>query len=1071
MTMPAVVPNSCNALLKMVLEGTSTAVGEAYLHTLCTTLTDVFKVRYVVIGRLLPEQQLIRTLRVYADGVCQENITYPLAGTPCEQVVGIAPRYFPANTAELFPEDKLLEQLEISCYLGVPLYSSAGQALGNLLLMDSTPLPDENVPVALQLLELLALRTAGEIERLEREQQLALQEIHYGILLNSSSDGLLTTDTQARITSVNKAYCSMMGYEPAELVGRHISELEANETPEEVAEHTALLLARGFDRFISRHRRKDGTCVDLELTLSVSPETGRVLTIARDMTEQLALEKQLQDSEQRYHIFTELSSDFCHVCTRSNDGPFRVQWVGGNFELITGYRTDELLAIGCWLPLVHPDDRERVGTDLLRMQAGDELRSEFRLIRKDQTVLWIRERSRCVAHPEDPAGLVLYGSARNITRLLEQSRALEAAEAAYRTIFNSVNDAIFVQRPEDGMVLDANRRASELYGFTRTELIGKTQDDLTYASDDKLRQLAHKQLQLAESGTPHAFEWPARRADGTLLWVEVNLRATLINERPRILAVVRDITERKEITKRLEESEQRFRALAEQIPCLPVQGYDRNREVIFWNEASSQLYGFSKEEALGRKLEDLIIPPFMRETVIQGVQNWLEGGTAIPAGELELLCKDGSLVPVFSSHARLINVHGEPEMYCIDVDLTEQRRTTRLLEEARSAADAANRAKNEFLANMSHEVRTPLNGIMGLSQLLRTTALNQEQNEYLDMLDCSSRNLLLLINDILDISRIEAGSLRLEETPFSPESLLQEVHSIYEKVADEKGITLQCIIADRLPQALLGDPLRLKQVLINLIGNAIKFTSHGGVTLTVRCAGVESGQIRLAFVVEDSGIGMSAETLQKVFNPFTQADSSTARIHGGSGLGLAICRRLTELMQGSITATSSLGHGSSFTVELPFGICSLAMEPELPVAAATELLLPGLQILLVEDQEVNRTFVQRQLERQGQLVTPAVDGLMALDLLERNRYDLMLLDIQMPGMGGEEVLARLRTAEAVSSGHLPVIALTAHALAGDRELLLASGFDGYVAKPVQMELLQTEMLRVLQQVSEQGNQV
>lgn len=943
MTMPAVVPNSCNALLKMVLEGTSTAVGEAYLHTLCTTLTDVFKVRYVVIGRLLPEQQLIRTLRVYADGVCQENITYPLAGTPCEQVVGIAPRYFPANTAGLFPEDKLLEQLEISCYLGVPLYSSAGQALGNLLLMDSTPLPDENVPVALQLLELLALRTAGEIERLEREQQLALQEIHYGILLNASSDGLLTTDTGARILSVNHAYCAMMGYEPTELIGRHISELEANETPEEVAEHTALLLARGFDRFISRHRRKDGTCVDLELTLSVSPETGQILTIARDMTEQLALEKQLQDSEQRYHIFTELSSDFCHVCTRSNDGPFLVQWVGGNFELITGYRTDELLAIGCWLPLVHPDDRERVGTDLLRMQAGDELRSEFRLIRKDQTILWIRERSRCVAHPEDPAGLVLYGSARNITRLLEQSRALEAAEAAYRTIFNSVNDAIFVQRPEDGMVLDANRRASELYGFTRTELIGKTQDDLTYASDDKLRQLAHKQLQLAESGTPHAFEWPARRADGTLLWVEVNLRATLINERPRILAVVRDITERKE--------------------------------------------------------------------------------------------------------------------------------ASRLLEEARSAADAANRAKNEFLANMSHEVRTPLNGIMGLSQLLRTTALNQEQHEYLDMLDSSSRNLLLLINDILDISRIEAGSLRLEETPFSPESLLQEVHSIYEKVADEKGITLQCIIADRLPQALLGDPLRLKQVLINLIGNAIKFTSHGGVTLTVRCAGVESGQIRLAFVVEDSGIGMSAETLQKVFNPFTQADSSTARIHGGSGLGLAICRRLTELMQGSITATSSLGHGSSFTVELPFGICSLAMEPELPVAAATELLLPGLQILLVEDQEVNRTFVQRLLERQGQLVTPAVDGLMALDLLERNRYDLMLLDIQMPGMGGEEVLARLRTAEAVSSGHLPVIALTAHALAGDRELLLASGFDGYVAKPVQMELLQTEMLRVLQQVSEQGNQV
>lgn len=966
MTVPVATPNNSNELLKTVLEGTSTTVGEAYLHALCSTLTDVFKVRYVVIGRVLPEQQLIRTLRVYIDGVCQENITYPLAGTPCEQVVGIAPRYFPTNTAELFPRDELLEQLGISCYLGVPLFSSAGQALGNLLLMDNKPLPDESVPVALQLLELLALRTAGEIERLEREQQLALEQQHA-------------------------------------------------------------------------------------------------------LKQQLTLEKQLQRAEERYRIFTELTSDFTYICTKQQHASFKISWLGGKFEQITGYTRDELLALGCWLPLVCDDDRPYMADGRMALQPGEELHKEFRLLHRDGSYRWLQEQCRCVRDSHNPDQVHLFGTARDITRLREQSQALEAADAAYRTIFNSVNDAIFVQRPEDGLILDANHRAAELYGFTRTELIGKTQDDLTYTSGEELKQQAHKQIQLAESGTPHAFEWPARRADGTLLWVEVNLRATRINDRPRIMAVVRDITERKEITKRLEESEQRFRALAEQIPCLPVQGYDRNREVIFWNEASSQLYGFSREEALGRRLEDLIIPSFMREAVIQAVQNWLEGGEAIPAGELELLRKDGSLVPVFSSHARLINVHGEPEMYCIDVDLTDQKQTNRLLEEARCAADAANRAKNEFLANMSHEVRTPLNGIMGLSQLLRTTMLSQEQSDYLDMLDSSSRNLLLLINDILDISRIEAGSLRLEETPFSTESLLQEVHSIYEKVAEGKGITLQCIITGRLPQALLGDPLRLKQVLINLIGNAIKFTSHGGVTLTVRCAGEDNGQVRLAFVVEDSGIGMSAETLQKVFSPFTQADSSTARIHGGSGLGLAICRRLTELMQGSITVNSSLGHGSCFTVELPFGACPLTDEAE-PATSPAPCLLPppGLQILLVEDQEVNRTFVQRLLERQGYRVAPAVDGLMALDLLERNRYDLMLLDIQMPGLGGEEVLARLRKAEVESGSHLPVIALTAHALAGDRELLLASGFDGYVAKPIQMEQLLQEMGQVLHDIATEG---
>ena len=938
MTIPTPPPDSCTALMKAVLEGTSTAVGEAYLHALARTLAAVFRVRYVVIGRLIPEQQTIKTLRVYADGTCKENITYPLAGTPCEQVVGIAPRYFPANAAELFPEDELLRQLEISCYLGIPLFSSDGAPLGNLLLMDSKPLPEETLPAALQLLELLALRTAGEIERLEREQQLALQDIHYGILLNASSDGLLTTDTEARILSVNQAYCAMLGYEPSELIGRHISELDANETPEEVAEHTAQLLARGFDRFVSRHRCKNGSCVDLELTLSLSPETGQILTIARDMTEQLALEQELQRSEERYRIFTELTTDFSYICTRQQDDGFKIAWIGGKFEPITGYTLDELLAMECWLPLVHPDDLPHVAAGRMELQPGQEMCKEFRMRHRNGSIRWLQEQCRCVQDSHDPNVLHLFGTARDITGLREQSRALETAEAAYRTIFNSVNDAIFVHRPEDGLILDVNRRAAELYGLTRTELIGKTPFDLTFDCTEQLRQSARTQMELALGGTPNSFEWPACRADGSLLWVEVNLRATRINDRPRILAVVRDITERK--------------ALLEQ-----------------------QL-------------------------------------------------------------------------------------------QARRVADAANRAKNEFLANMSHEVRTPLNGIMGLSQLLRTTGLSDEQAGYLDMLDSSSRNLLMLINDILDISRIEAGSLRLDETPFSPESLLQEVCSIYEKTAHDKGISLQCIIADQLPPALLGDPLRLKQVLINLIGNAVKFTSHGGVTLTVSCVGQDAAQTWLSFMVADSGIGMSEESLQKVFNPFTQADSSTARMHGGSGLGLAICRRLTDLMQGSILVTSTLGQGSCFTVELPFGACPLTDEPEPPTAAASLFQPPpGLHILLVEDQEVNRTFVQRLLERQGHLITPAVDGLMALDLLQRNVYDLMLLDIQMPGMGGEEVLARLRAAEAVAGTHLPTIALTAHALAGDRELLLAKGFDGYVAKPIQMEQLTQEMGQVLHDLS------
>jgi len=774
------------------------------------------------------------------------------------------------------------------------------------------------------------------------------------------------------------------------------------------------------------------------------------------------LEQQLLASEQRYQAFTELTSDFCHVCRRDANGPYRVQWVGGQFERISGYTEEELYQIGCWLPLVHPDDRERVAAGLLHMVAGDEIRTEFRIVRKDQHIRWIREHSRCVQDPTNPAYLLLYGSARDITAAREDALALQAAENAYRTIFNATYDAIFILDPSLGIIIDCNKQAQQIFGRPREELIGASPAQLSPSEHPGFGvEEARRYIQAANEGEPQLFEWLCAVPDGSAFWTEVSLRATDINGRPRLLAVVRDITERKRLDAVLRESEHRFRALVENVPHLPVQGYDSQRRVIFWNHASELFYGYSSEEAMGRQLEDLIIPPFMREAVIQGVQQWVDKGIPIPAGELQLQHKSGQLLDVFSSHAMLRNIKGELEMYCVDLDITQRKQAALELQRTRDAAQAATVAKNEFLANMSHEVRTPLNGIMGLSQLLRTTELTEEQAGYMDMLDSSARSLLALINDILDISRIEAGSLVIQQTVFSLTKLLREVIVIYEKPAEEKGISLQLQLPDELPTALVGDPLRLKQVLINLIGNAIKFTANGGVSLQISRLQDSPLGVRFCFEVIDSGIGMSEETLQKIFNPFTQADASTARIHGGSGLGLAICRRLSELMGGSIRVESSLGHGSRFLVELPFGQYTGVQDAD---AAEAGLLSQGplepLQVLLVEDQEVNRTFVQRLLERQGHRIVPAADGLMALELLERDTYDLMLLDIQMPGMGGEEVLARLRRQEQASGLHLPVIALTAHALAGDKEKLIEAGFDGYISKPVQMAQLLAEMGRV-----------
>lgn len=937
-------------LLREILEGTATTVGEPFLTALVTTLAKVFQVRYVVIGRLQSDGKTVRTLKVLADGSLVDNISYPLCGTPCETVIGKAPRYFPSGAADLFPEDELLRLMGVACYLGVPLYATSGEPLGNLLMMDSAHLPEHLAEVALQLLQLFALRTAGEIERIEREEQLMQQDAHLSIILHESRDGLFSTDTQARIVSANPAYCRLLGYDSNELIGKHISEIEAVESPQDIAERARKLLEEGFDRFISRHRCKDGSIRDLELSISHLPHSGRFFTIARDLTEQLRLEQQLHESEERYKAFTELSSDFCHVCVRKPDGPYRVQWVGGQFERITGYSEQELYAIGCWMPLVHPDDRERISANLLGLKPDDEHRSEFRLIRKDQSVRWIRERIRCV-RDRNGIDLRLYGSSRDITTAHENAAALQAAENAYRTVFNAVNDTIFILDPASGIIIDCNRQAQQLFARPRVELIGATPLHLTPPDSSGFGpEQARQVIQDALEGTPQVFEWLCSRPfdsaqgrpDAGSFWGEVSLRATEINGRRRLLAVVRDISERK-------------------------------------------------------------------------------------------------------------------------LAVTELQRT-------RDAAQAATIAKNEFLANMSHEVRTPLNGIMGISQLLRTTPLSAEQQGYMDMLDSSARNLLVLINDILDISKIEAGCLTIQQSPFSPAKLLREIKELYEKAAAEKGIDLELELDGTLPNALVGDPLRLKQILVNLLGNAVKFTSHGGVRLSLTCSSDAAQGDRFLFEVSDSGIGMSEETLQKIFNPFTQADASTSRVHGGSGLGLAICRRLSELMGGSIRAESSPGNGSRFLVELPFArYTGQETEQTEETPASPVVPLAPLRLLLVEDQEVNRAFVQRLLERQGHRVDPAADGLMALDLLERERYDLMLLDIQMPGMGGEEVIGRVRDRERQSGDHLPTIALTAHALAGDREKLISAGFDGYVAKPVQMDQLLAEMGRVRMQLSERNH--
>jgi len=387
-----------------------------------------------------------------------------------------------------------------------------------------------------------------------------------------------------------------------------------------------------------------------------------------------------------------------------------------------------------------------------------------------------------------------------------------------------------------------------------------------------------------------------------------------------------------------------------------------------------------------------------------------------------------------------------------------------LQEAAQRQAHKLVQAKSEFLAKMSHEIRTPLNGVIAAADLMAATQLNDEQHELLDTLRLSAKTLLGIINDILDFSKIEAGRMVLETLPFTPTVLVEEVVSIMAPAAHSKGLTVRTELSSSLPHSVAGDPLRLRQILLNFVGNAIKFTACGEVVIrAMRLKKGEGQSAWLRFEVQDTGVGIPPEKQAGIFDAFTQADSSVTRQYGGTGLGLAICKRLVELMGGQIGVYSQPGQGSCFWFEVPLPVIQENAPEETTAQPSGSALnsheLDGVRVLLVEDNPVNQKVAIRMLQKLGCVVELAENGQQALEKLERASYDIVLMDMQMPVMDGLTATRLLRQREQQTSHHQVVIALTANAMQTDRELCLEAGMDDYLSKPLTLDALQVMLLR------------
>jgi PAS domain S-box-containing protein len=553
---------------------------------------------------------------------------------------------------------------------------------------------------------------------------------------------------------------------------------------------------------------------------------------------------------------------------------------------------------------------------------------------------------------------------------------------------------------------------------------------------------------------------------GALVWVNGRpLRAHDGSPRGGIV-IFRDITARRRTEEALRQSEERYRTVVEDQTEL-VCRCRLDGTLTFVNDVYCRFFGKRREELTGHRWQPVAHP---------------EDVDRVEA-ELARLEPENPVVVIVN---RVFDVHGQvrwmefvnrgfftpdgqlTEIQAVGRDITERKEAEQKLRQAMEAAEAATRAKSDFLANMSHEIRTPMNGVIGMTELLLDTPLNDLQRGYAETIRSSGEALLTVINDILDLSKIEAGKLTLEATPFDLRTVVAEVADLLAPRARQKGLEIHCHIDPELPRRLAGDPVRIRQVLTNLAGNAVKFTEQGMVELRAHLRSESEDGAMVRILVRDTGIGIPEDRQSDIFESFTQIEGGSSRRHGGTGLGLAICRNLVALMGGQIGLESRPGAGSTFWFEaaLSKGGCpaELPAAPlhgpdQLPAAGAARLTrLAPFRILLAEDNEVNCRVAMSMVERLGCQVQAVRNGREAVETLDHTRHDLVLMDVQMPEMDGFAATAAIRQRERGTGRHIPIVAMTAHAMQGDRERCLAAGMDDYLAKPIRPDRLR-ETLR------------
>ncbi len=636
---------------------------------------------------------------------------------------------------------------------------------------------------------------------------------------------------------------------------------------------------------------------------------------------------------------------------------------------------------------------------------------------------------------------------------------LDKREKRFRALVEEGTDLISIHGA-DGTFLYMSPSSERILGYSPEELVGRPAFDFVHPEDlaEVLRRYEDRVSLRAESAS---FEFRFRHKDGSWRVLESKGKNLLQDPAVRGLVVTsRDITSRKQAEEKIRESEEKLRAISTSAQDAIVM-IDPDGNVCFWNPAAERIFGYKPEEILGRNFHDLLAPKRFLDSHRKAFAQFREAGRGAAVGktlELAAVRKGGQEFPVELSLSA-VRIRGGWHAVGLARDITERKQIEKALAEAKEAAEQASRAKGQFLANMSHEIRTPLNGVIGMTGLLLDTQLTPEQREYAETINTSAEALLSLINDILDFSKIEAGRMELEVLEFDLRSAVEDTLDMVALKAQQKGLEVHCLLQPTVPTALKGDPGRLRQILLNLLGNAVKFTERGEVFVHVSREEETDDRVTLRFSVTDTGIGIPRDRMDRLFQSFSQVDASTTRKYGGTGLGLAISARLAELMGGKVGVESRLGKGSTFWFTAVFEKQpSEKREEDIPQS------IRGLRVLVVDDNATNRLVLREQLRSWGCLVEESENGVKALEKLDQARkggrpFRLALLDMQMPEMDGESLCRAIKANPALAATEL--VLLTSIGKIRSSSELAEMGFAAHLTKPVKKSQLYNCLLSVL----------